>query len=663
MAKLNAQKLGNYFQYATYGNSYSYSRIQPLDENQYYWILNNDGLSSNQGFTVDSLVLYNFLQNYKKKLNYQNFTTRDAAILLMNKKSPNWAVNFTATSLNSKIGHIEIINTLTSGNDLVFYCQVSGDSIKAYSESGQIASINIPDTAGFAVIKINQKAEITLENFFVTENLGTTTKLLWADEKKYCIYFTTSIPPRFQPKFFKELPSQYLLPDSQTTAILLQYEFGNKKILNSMTGTFPVAFYPFTSNRSFTSNNVLIGGTYASSFGKYFAYNPVYKINTNSSIPIKRPVNFSKKRNYLYWINVNMQNWTLDEVEYMNTSDSINSFILDCGILKNGYWFQCSNLDSIALNNSTLKWQNSKGYGQSIFTFNAKTKTINTAGFPQGILNVYSDGDSLILIGGDNTKVFSDPNVDMDKSPYFHYPINKGHFIAEYTLDGNLVWARNADITTNSAYSTRFISHNGGRYLSISDDLRNSINLGFNNTKLFPLNFYIGASGTVTQLTKAPICDFDIEQITYNHVTINYKGALNANFCYKYGDGSKDSNYNQRNFIHSYKKTGTFLLYCIAKNDFGRDTAYYSVDIYDIVSTTKLNKNNAIKLYPNPTENTLSWDSQTTQHVDIFDTNGRLIERIKTTQNTINIGHIPAGIYLVSVHTKDGSYIQKVMKQ
>ena len=153
------------------------------------------------------------------------------------------------------------------------------------------------------------------------------------------------------------------------------------------------------------------------------------------------------------------------------------------------------------------------------------------------------------------------------------------------------------------------------------------------------------------------------ENITYNHVTINYKGALNANFYYKYGDGSKDSNYNQRNFIHSYKKTGTFLLYCIAKNDFGRDTAYYSVDIYDIVSTTKLNKNNTIKLYPNPTENTLRWDSETTQHVDIFDTNGRLIERIKTTQNTINIGHLLAGIYLVSVHTKDGSYINKVMKQ
>lgn len=658
---MRAQKLGNYFQYSTFNTTpYTNSRIQPINENQYFWILDNNGISSPQNIKLDSLVLLNFLENYRKNLSYPNFNSHDLAILWMNKKNPNWVVNFSTTPLNSKNGSIMAINTLTAGNDLILYCKVTCDSIKAYSESGQISAINIPDTAGYAVIKISQKAEVSLENFFVTGNTNNITKLLWANDQKYCIYFFTSTPPRAQLPFYKRIPTQNLLPDSQTTAIILQYKFGSTAVINSMTGTFPVVFNPLTSNRCFNNNNVLIAGTYESVFGNRFPYNPVYKTNTGSTVPLIKPINFSKKRNYLFWININMENWTLDEVEYLNTSDSINSYFFDCGQLKNSYWFQCMNLDSIALNQSNLKWQKPNGYSKTLFTYNPKTKSLNTTGFPDGIIDVYADGDSLLIIGGDNTKASNDLMVDMDKSPYFHYPIKKGKYIAEFTPTGNLIWARDEDITTNSEGSIRFISHNGGRYFSIFNEIRNDLDLGFKKAIKFPLNSIIG---TVTQLSKAPICDFDIEQITYNHVTINYKGALNANFYYKFGDGSKDSNYNQRYFIHSYKKTGTFLLYCIAKNDFGRDTAYYELDIYDIVSTTKLNKNNSIKLFPNPTENTLSWEAEATTHVDIFDTNAKFIERIQTTQNSINIGHLPAGIYMVSVHTKNGSFINKVVKQ
>ena len=659
--QVKAQKLGNYFQYSTFNTTpYINSRIQPINENQYFWILDNNGISSPQNIKVDSLVLINFLDNYRKNLTYPNFNSHDLAVLWMNKKTPNWIVNFSTTPINAKTGSIMAVNTLTAGNDLILYCKVTGDSIKAHSESGQISAINIPDTAGYAVIKINQKAEVSLENFFVTGSTNNITKLLWANDQKYSVYFFTSTPPRAQLPFYKRIPTQNLLPDSQTTAIILQYKFGSTAVINSMTGTFPVVFNPLTSNRSFINNKVLIAGTYESVFGNRFPYNHVYKTNTGSTIPLKKPINFSKKRNYLFWININMENWTLDEVEYLNTSDSINSYFLDCGQLKNAYWFQSMNLDSIALNQNTLKWQKSNGYSKSLFTYDPNTKTLNTMGFPDGIIDVYADGDSLLMVGGDNTKASNNLMVDMDKSPYFHYPIKKGKYIAQFTPTGKLLWGRDEDVTTNSEGSIRFISHNGGRYLSIFNEIRNDLDLGFKKAIKFPLN---SISGTVTQLSKAPICDFDIELITYNHVTINYKGALNANFYFKYGDGSKDSNYNQRYFIHSYKKTGTFLLYCIAKNDFGRDTAYYEIDIYDIVSTTKLNKNNDIKLFPNPTENTLSWEAESTTHVDIFDANAKFIERIQTTQNSINITHLPAGLYMVSVHTKNGSFINKIIKQ
>lgn len=657
---LKAQKLGNHFQYATFENYvYTNSRIQPIDGNQFYWILDDNGITSSKSMHLDSLVLANVPQNFRKKFTYKTFNSQDVAVSFMNSKTPNWIINLSATTLNSKIGSIMVVNTLISGNNLLLYCKVSGDSILAYTEFQKTTAFNIPDTTGYALIKISQNASITLEKYFVTGNIVNQTKLIWANDLKYCVYFQTPTPPRIATPFHKTIPKQLLLPDSQSTAILLQYKFGNQQIINSMVGTFPVLFNAITSNRCFRNNMALIAGTYESTNGNRFPYHPVYKINTASGVSMKRPLNFSKKKNYLYWMNVNMDNWTIDEIEYVNTSDTLLPFIFDCGQLNGGYWFQCSRMDSIAFDQTNLKWQKINNYNKSLFTYIPKTKTINTLGYPNGIAHTFSDGDSLIFITGDNNGAYNTPTVDMDQSPYFKYPLTKGKFSAEYTLDGNLVWARNEDISTNHQYSTQFVSDHSSRYLSIFNDLRPDLDYGFNKTKKFPLN---SISGTVTQLSKAPICDFDIENITYNHVTINYKGALNANFYYKYGDGSKDSNYNQRNFIHSYKKTGTFLLYCIAKNDFGRDTAYYSVDIYDIVSTTKLQKNSGIQLYPNPTASIVKWDEPSTTSVDIFNTTGSLVERIQTTESQINIEHLPKGTYFISVQTKNGAFCNKVVK-
>ncbi len=363
-----------------------------------------------------------------------------------------------------------------------------------------------------------------------------------------------------------------------------------------------------------------------------------------------------KIRFSLDWSILDFEKWTFDEIKFSLVKGEKDWNLNDYGIINSKYWFFSPKISQIAIDQLTPNWISNN----TIFTYNTQNQSFNSPEFPARTQKVMQDADSLLfLVGGQGSTVGPD-YIDYDNSPYSHYPLKKGYFCAEYTPEGKLVWARNENLILNDFLPFNLTSERNTRYLSTSQSFLSDLDLGFRNIKKSHLTDF---AGSLSQLSKAPICDFDIELITYNHVTINYKGALNANFYYKYGDGSKDSNYNQRNFIHSYKKTGTFLLYCIAKNDFGRDTAYYSVDIYDIVSTTKLNKNNTIKLYPNPTENTLRWDSETTQHVDIFDTNGRLIERIKTTQNTINIGHLLAGIYLVSVHTKDGSYINKVMKQ
>jgi hypothetical protein len=58
----------------------------------------------------------------------------------------------------------------------------------------------------------------------------------------------------------------------------------------------------------------------------------------------------------------------------------------------------------------------------------------------------------------------------------------------------------------------------------------------------------------------------------------------------------------------------------------------------------------------------LNWEAESTSHVDIFNVNSQFIERIQTSQNSINIAHLPAGIYFVTVHTHYGSFINKVVK-
>jgi hypothetical protein len=170
------------------------------------------------------------------------------------------------------------------------------------------------------------------------------------------------------------------------------------------------------------------------------------------------------------------------------------------------------------------------------------------------------------------------------------------------------------------------------------------------------------AQGSVAQMSKAPICDFDIDTIMHNHIVINYRGALNAQYYYKFGDGSLDSNLNQRYFMYNYKNVGTYIVSCIAKNSYGSDTAFYEVVISDIVSAKKLTKNTSIRIYPNPTSDFISWDLPNTNAVEIFNLSGERILKSNTTENSLNIQSLPSGIYIVAIHGDEGSFYNKILK-
>ena len=667
---LKAQKTTNYFDYAFFPSAFhlnSDSRTEPINQNQYYWITENRNFNK-----IDSLVIVPHTTSKAKTYKVFNYTGKTTVVTgLMNKDSMLWNLLIAPTTLNGKNGDIKIMNSLISGSDLLLLCYISSDSLNIQFDNSKKSQINMPDSICYGLLKINQNGQCSLENYFIDNNFYSqvSPKIYWANSTKYTVYF-----PKYQgvaKPAYNLIPKSGQVADSQNTGYLMQFNFGDRAVKNWLSGALPISVSNCSSNKYALNDKILIAGIYFGISKAFytFPFNPIYKLNNQPTTTVKRPFNFNRKYNYVYWMLINMNTWAVEETEYaIPTNNNNNPGVSDYGISKKGYWFAVTGFDSISTNSSNVQWQklnigNKLNYWSRIFTYLPLTKSITTNGFPAGINQVYSDGDSLIFISGDNTNLYpNDLYIDMDLSNE-RYPIKKGKFTAQFDLEGKLIWCRSDDIVSNIGFRTAlFRSANSSRYLNLSTQEKTDMDYGFRYMKRVPILMANSVQGYFINLSKAPICDFDIENIDNNHVTINYKGALNANFYYKYGDGSKDSNMNQRFFVHDYKKTGSFILYCIAKNAFGSDTAYYAVEITNIAKVQKLHITNQIEISPNPSPGIVHWDIENTTSVDVFNLNGQLMQRTSTQSNNLDISMLPAQTYLVIVHTKTGSFCSKVVK-
>jgi hypothetical protein len=72
------------------------------------------------------------------------------------------------------------------------------------------------------------------------------------------------------------------------------------------------------------------------------------------------------------------------------------------------------------------------------------------------------------------------------------------------------------------------------------------------------------------------------------------------------------------------------------------------------------------QIYPNPTRGQLTIDAGqlTVEKVEIYDMQGKIIFNVqRSTVNSIDISRLPAGIYFVRLQTRNGMFVQKVVKQ
>jgi len=76
-----------------------------------------------------------------------------------------------------------------------------------------------------------------------------------------------------------------------------------------------------------------------------------------------------------------------------------------------------------------------------------------------------------------------------------------------------------------------------------------------------------------------------------------------------------------------------------------------------------------LRIFPNPTRGKLTIDNGqlTMDNVEVFDVYGRKQKTIINYQlsiiNSIDISHLPAGIYFVKIRTEAGEVVKKVVKE
>ena len=115
---------------------------------------------------------------------------------------------------------------------------------------------------------------------------------------------------------------------------------------------------------------------------------------------------------------------------------------------------------------------------------------------------------------------------------------------------------------------------------------------------------------------------------------------------------------------------GTFNFTVQASNSMGSDTKALSIKIEDGVGIEELRiENGELRIFPNPTRGKLTIDNGqlTMDNVEVFDVYGRKQKTIINYQlsiiNSIDISHLPAGIYFVKIRTEAGEVVKKVVKE
>lgn len=76
-------------------------------------------------------------------------------------------------------------------------------------------------------------------------------------------------------------------------------------------------------------------------------------------------------------------------------------------------------------------------------------------------------------------------------------------------------------------------------------------------------------------------------------------------------------------------------------------------------------KQSSLVIYPNPVSDILNFETKTGQVIgyEIYDLNGKIVDRRPLQQQSVNVFHLPNGIYIILARTDHGTFSKKFIKQ
>jgi hypothetical protein len=88
--------------------------------------------------------------------------------------------------------------------------------------------------------------------------------------------------------------------------------------------------------------------------------------------------------------------------------------------------------------------------------------------------------------------------------------------------------------------------------------------------------------------------------------------------------------------------------------------------IFQNLSNTVFEKDNTVRVYPNPTSSKITIHSDfAIESIQLYDVQGRIIETrlLNANQFVIDISEKPKGIYFLKIQTEKGSKVEKLIKK
>lgn len=178
--------------------------------------------------------------------------------------------------------------------------------------------------------------------------------------------------------------------------------------------------------------------------------------------------------------------------------------------------------------------------------------------------------------------------------------------------------------------------------------------------------------GCITELTMndlisvypKPVANFNYHPIVSNaNDTIDFSNLSQgaSSYIWAFGDGDSSSIINP---IHLFPNSGYWHVSLIAISDMGCSDTISTVITVNI---DEVNLYNKIKCYPNPVFDkfTIESESLTNISLEILNSQGQSIKKIKLTNNVnnINLKELPKGLYIIRIYTDNGIIEKKLVKQ